>query len=242
MLTRMDLGLAVVHRFRYPWLQYLYGVSCSTIFQVLFLHVPCSSSVFLSHYATWCPVDRLIHVRIRMRWSRVMWNYPLEWHLFLPIQTSTFKGWLPTGYLLSCPPIQTPLIAIFVWSPLQHPFSSSLSSCPMFWFYFPFTFCYWLLNRSSHPCEDLDEMKQSQVQVSLWNVLSCFYSNLLPVSIDWISWGFLPSCMNLGLALVIMSTYPDTLDCNMCTEFLAEPIFQVLMSHVPSSNFLTFCY
>lgn len=91
MLRRMNLGLAVVHRFRHPWLQYLYRVLAALFFQVLFLHVPCSSSVFLSHHATWCPVDRLIYVRIRMRWSRVMWKYPLEWHLFLPIQTSTFN-------------------------------------------------------------------------------------------------------------------------------------------------------
>lgn len=156
-------------------------------------------------------------------------------------------GWLPTSYLLSCPPIQTSLIAIFVWSPLQHALSSSLSSCPMFRFYFPFTFCYWLLNRLSHPCEDLDQMKPSQVQVSLWTVLSCFHSNPLPVSIDWMSWGFLLSCMNLGLALVIVSTYRDTLDCNMCTESLAEPIFQVLnfscpMFQVPiPSHFATSC-
>ena len=37
------------------------------IFQVLFLPVPCSSSIFLSDYATGCSIDRLIHVRIWMR-------------------------------------------------------------------------------------------------------------------------------------------------------------------------------
>lgn len=144
-------------------------------------------------------------------------------------------GWPPTCYLLSRPPIQTPLISDFVWSPLQHPFSNSLSSCPMFRFDFPSTFCYWLLNRLSHPCEDLDEMKQSQVELSL----SSFN--------NWMSWGFLLSCMNLGLELVIISTYPDTIDCNMCTKSLAKPIFQVLyfscpMFQVPiSSHFATSC-
>lgn len=36
------------------------------IFQVLFLLVPRSSSIFLSDYAIGCSVDRLIHVRIWM--------------------------------------------------------------------------------------------------------------------------------------------------------------------------------